>query len=177
VRREAFFLGQWLGVAVILLLFVLGLVLMLAALLQWRGIATGYFEAEAATGSGTLHWRLLLAALLQVGRLWVLAAFVFLLGSFARGSLFVISLSFLFLLIGQMIPAAGAYEAMLDGPGYHAFRLVTACVPNLGAFTVDGGELLTAPLDPKMGMLAGYAGIYVALYLGLGACAFSRRAL
>jgi ABC-type transport system involved in multi-copper enzyme maturation permease subunit len=181
VSRTQFFLGQWLGVAATLAFFVFGLMLVLFGLLLWRAgeiegfrPATGFFSDMAWIGG-----HLLVAGLIQVARLLLITAFVFLLGSFARGVLFTATLSFLVLIIGQLMPVADAFAPTLGtGPLRWLFTAGTALFPNLGAFSLDGGQLLAEPLPALTATgLLGYSLVYLIAYLGLGAWSFRHRDL
>jgi ABC-type transport system involved in multi-copper enzyme maturation permease subunit len=181
VSRTQFFLGQWLGVAATLAFFVFGLIAVLFVLLLWRAGEIEGFRPEAGFFSdmGWIGGHLFVAGLIQVARLLVVAGFVFMLGSFARGVLYTATLSFLFLVIGQLMPVANAFAPSLGtGPARWLFEGATALFPNLGAFSLDGGRLLAEPLPALTAIgLVGYALLYVMAYLGLGIRAFRSRDL
>lgn len=181
VTRSQFFFGQWLGVAATLAFFVFGLMVVLFALLVWRAGEIEGFRPEAGFFSD-MAWiggHLFVAGLIQGCRLWLVAAFVFFLGSFARGLLFTATLSFLFLIIGQLMPVANAFGPTLgSGPGRWLFEGGTALFPNLGAFALDGGALLAEPVPANTAIgLVAYTTVYLFAYLGLGAWAFRSRDL
>jgi hypothetical protein len=176
VARTSYYLAQFAGVLLVLVLFVGTLMLLLFALLAWRmGGATG---GPGSGGGGALAGLLGLAALVELARLGLIAALTLLLASFARGALFAIVLSLLLVLAGQLLPVAEAMgEAM--GPAL-ALLLEPAglVLPPLHLYAVDGRDLLAEGFS--RGRLVGlglHTVLYGAAYLGLGAWIFSRREL
>lgn len=181
VTRAHFFLGQWMGAAVTLVFFVFGLSLVLLVLIGWRAAELESFcpEFEWVTELGRISVPLMLAGLVQVWRLWLIAAFALLLGSFARGALYTITLTFLFVIIGQLMTVAESFGPSLgNGPVRWMFEVGTALFPNLGAFAIDGGDLLRVGISATTTLgLIGYSLLYLVLYLGLGTWIFRGRDL
>lgn len=169
VGRGTYFVGQWLGLAGVLAAFVVVMNAVLAVILIAQGASSNGF-ASLLAGLGE-------ASLLQVARLWMIAAFVFFLGSFARGSLLVVTLSFVFVFSGQLMPAALAYEAVPPGAVTILWNTILLLVPNFGAFGLDGGDLFVVGGMDDLGALLLYSLLYVASYLTLGAWSFSKREL
>jgi hypothetical protein len=169
VNRGTYFVGQWFGLAGVLAVFVVAMNSVLAVILLW--------QSDGAQGVASLFLGLFEASLLQVARLWIIASFVFFLGSFARGNLFVVTLAFVFVFSGQIMPTAAAYEGVPSGMPVIVWQSVLLLVPNLGAFGLDGADVLAGDGFGNSGSLLGYSLLYVTAYLSLGAWTFSKREL
>ncbi len=152
VCRESYFLGQALGLGLVVALFGVGLFGPLAV----PGLAQDGAGLEALPGEAA---RALLRA-------WVIVALVLFLGSFLRGALLTATLGFALVVGGQVMPLVALSAPTVEGPASALLQLVQWLVPNLGAFTSDGPTLVS---------LLVYGGLYIAAFLGLGAWIFRGR--
>lgn len=181
VSRASFFFGQWAGAAGALTAFVLGMTVVLMGLLVWRASGIEDFAPEEGFAARMVHWAgvLTVAGLLQLWRLWLISAFTLLLGSFARGALYTATLAFIFVLGGQLLPLAESVGPTLGtGAVRMLFETGTSLFANLGAFAIDGGEVLREGVPgARLSALGLHTAIYLAAYLVLGGLLFQRRDL
>lgn len=178
VRRWEWLVGRWLGVAVMLALWLAPLGLAVGG---WIWVREGQVLAAAGLDAGRSVSYAGFA--LAVGLLWlraaVIAAAALLVATLARGSLFALVVGLMVLAIGQLQHlAADAWARAEALPAMAASWLVARAFPNLQVFMVGeplaDGHAVALESATRIGI---YGLGYVVLYLLLAALRFRHREL
>ncbi len=181
VSRAEFLVGKLIGIwlTIICFLAVLALSLCLALWareLQLAGTANG---AEGAAETGVSYGGVWAFALLQCGRLAILASATAFFCSYATSGLFALFMGLFFWILGQLQSLAASQIAAAESwISAAAMRLLTVAVPNLRAF--DVGETLLQGLSvggSRYAELFLYAALYAALYSSFAVMILRKREL
>jgi len=178
VHRSEFVLGKFAGAFAVLFLFV-GLVGAALVVVLWmRERALLGIDPEALTRGRLVPYAGVVEFIvLQWLKFGVIAAYTMLLASFARTSLFAIATAFLVLVICHLQHlAADAWTRLGPGVARLAAAALSLVFPNFQLFNI--GDLVASgkPLSWTVtGSIAGYAGVYLVVLLGLAVFSFRRR--
>ncbi|MGH8020727.1 MAG: ABC transporter permease [Opitutaceae bacterium] len=181
VRRGEFVVGKFLGIAMLLALYVLVLGAVIAAVLwgRERSLLADAEPAGAAASGLVSYASVALLAALQGIKFALLAAFTLLIASYARTNLFTVISGFVVLIICHLQPLA---QEAWDRSGSLLARVVggflAVVFPNFRLFDPGTGVGVASALPPgDVAIAAAYGVCYVAVVLGLAVFSFSRREL
>jgi ABC-type transport system involved in multi-copper enzyme maturation permease subunit len=178
VHRSEFVLGKFVGTFAVLFVFVglVGAALVLVLWMRERALLGADPEA-LAPGRLVPYAGVLEFIALQWLKFGVISAYTMLLASFARTSLFAIATAFLVLVICHLQHlAAEAWTRFGAGVARLAAAALALVFPNFQLFNI--GDLVASgrPVPWAVtGAIAGYAGIYLIVLLGLAVFSFRRR--
>lgn len=174
VRREAFILGKFCGIAALLALFMALMTALLAGVLYTRENALGIAGAVDYSG-------LAIFGLLQWVRLLLVAGFTLVIISFSGTFLYAVIVSFFLLFIGQLHPLASEYQENLTHPiASWSVQAIIWLLPNLQLFNV--GETVVFKVGEAfaggdLAFIGLYGVAYTAVCLALTALLFRSREL
>jgi ABC-type transport system involved in multi-copper enzyme maturation permease subunit len=182
VRRWAFIAGKFVGVSLLLLVFVGLVVSVLAAFLWWRqGQFVRALQQHGDTYPADLRvqfWGLAIYAFLQWLKFSVLAAITILVASFSNTNLFTVVMAFLIQLICQLEYIAADVWKNSNSTWQQTHTWLLNVFPNFQLFNV--GDLLVFPISdplPRAALAAamGYGVAYVVVILALAVFSFRGR--
>ncbi|MDD3180774.1 MAG: ABC transporter permease subunit [Opitutaceae bacterium] len=179
VTRVEFVLGKLVGLAGLLGFFAAVMTTILMLVLWWRAGPRDAMETLILGWTSVPYGAISVCGFLQWVRLCVVAAMTLFIASYAGSALFTIVLGVMFAVIGHLQfllhePGDGGD----GGIGQAAAILIGLVFPNFRLFDLGGIIAGDGQLTPELTMgVAGYGGLYVAVYAALAACSFSRRDL
>ncbi|HWL14978.1 MAG TPA: ABC transporter permease [Opitutus sp.] len=163
--RGEYLLGQWLGIATVIAIY--GAVMTTLLVLLVRG------PASVSTDNGWVA-AILIAGAAQGLKLWVLAALVLLIASFAESQIFTVLVAAL-VLVGCELQGFAAEVAARGGSSWvrATCEAVSLLLPDFRRF----GFSLENAAASRLPLLGLYALVYVAVIHGLAVLSFRRRDL
>ncbi len=178
VWRTEFVLGKFLGIAFVLLAFTAVTTGVLVAVLWMRESALMERAPEAfAEGRLVRYGSVAGFAVLQWLRFSLVAAITLVIAGFANSNLYSVILSFLVVLICHLqYLAHDSWRRLGMGLARVGAMLVALVFPNFQMFNV--GDRIAAGRSLELdvfGGSAGYAALYLAVFLGLAVFVFRRR--
>jgi ABC-2 type transport system permease protein len=183
IRRWEFLLGKYLGSLAIIATFTFVMALVITVITFWReSLLLPRIDPDFLTGPLVYYNEIFLFAYAQGLKFALIAAMIFLLGSFAQTQLYTVVVGFMVVLICHLqFLAIEAYGDGLEGFSGVIFALFANLLPNFHLFNIGDG--LGAGPEPTIFnslyfiILTGITLIYSVVYLALGTVAFSRREL
>lgn len=181
VRRWEFLAGKFLGIFLVLAVFVVLMAGLLAVMLAWRESALMARHPDAfAHGRLVNYWGLAQMAFTELLRFGVLAGITLFIATFSNTNLYTVVISFFVMIICQLQYIARDSWADLENPVVRGLVwLLSLLFPNFQMFNV--GEQLIFPSPEATLSVAGYGGLvlygaaYMAFFLGLAAYSFRER--
>lgn len=178
VWRTEFVLGKFLGIALVLLAFTVVTSAVLAAVLWIRESVLLERVPEAFAGGRLVHYGSLAAfAALQWLKFSLVAALTLVIAGFANTNLYSVILAFLVVLICHLqYLAHDSWRRLGAGLARAAALLIALLFPNFQVFNVGDRIAAGATLEAQVfGSAAGYAALYIGVFLGLAVFIFRRR--
>lgn len=182
LHRGVFLFGKFLGVALVLSVYMFIMSALLAAVLYLREqVLLADAGSSGETQEMVRYGGLLLYALVQSLRLYLVAALTFLIVCVSRTFLYAMIVSFLAMMIAQLEYIARDQVSGAEG-GMLAvlLKVVSWLFPNMQLFNI--GDTLVLGMGEPLGMglffsLVGYGLLYTFLYLGVAVWVFRQREL
>lgn len=181
VRKIEFLAGKWLGVQMVLLVFIFSLCAVLAAVLWWReGSILARLALEGNTSDPLIRYGdIFLFGFLQWIKFGILASITLCIGSFSNTNLYTIVVSFFALVICQLqYIARDAYAETASGILPWLIALTARAFPNFQLFNVGDRMVLVGnealPLITVL-QITLYGLFYAMLFISLALLHFRRR--
>jgi ABC-2 type transport system permease protein len=180
VRRWSFIAGKFLGVALLMFVFIALLTTLLGLCLWWRERQLiVQWGDQFPPSEHVRYWALAFDGLLQWLKFDVLVAVTILIASFANTNLYTVIVSFFVQLICQLQYIANdRWSGIKAAWARPLVWLLGKVFPNFQLFSI--GDLAIFPQKvpiPHTALLAaaGYAAIYIVVFLALAVFSFSQR--
>lgn len=171
VTRPQFLLGKFAGTLAPILVFTLGMLLLLSALLWWR---SGSLSEDPSVNRATLEGVLSeawIAGAFQVLKFIVLGAMVFAVASFAQSFSYTVSMGFALFFAAHLVHLAVDFYRDGEAAFSRALGFLFAyALPDFRIFNEP-------PPDPDFLRVIGYAAVYAVVFLGVAVGFFQRREL
>ncbi len=180
VHRLQFLLGKFLGIWLLMWVFVLVVTSLLGVILFFRESALLHLTPDLfPDGRHTRYGDLLIFGLIQGVRLGVISAMTLFFTALSRSTMYAMVISFMGVMICQLQYIA--QEATLAGRSwfYSAFlQIIQLVFPNFSLFNTS--DLLVFPSGDALSMtsswmIMGYGVLYIGVLLGLAAMIFQQR--
>lgn len=178
VFRSEFVLGKFLGVLLILLVFVVLVATALVSVLFWRERQLMESNPAAfAHGSLVAYGGLVVVAALQWLKFALTAALTLLVASYANTNLFTVAVSFLILVICHLQHLAhDAWSHASTSVAKMAARVLALLFPNFQLFNLGEEIASGGSVSGELALrVASYAAIYILVVLALAIFSFRQR--
>ncbi len=171
VTRSRFLLGKFAGAMMPILLFSLGILVLLTALLWWRSGTLAEDVSVAKVTLGGILGEAWTAGFFQVLKFFVLGAMVFAVASFAQSFTYTVSMGFALFIASHLVHLATDFYR-------EGTTVLSRSLAFFLAYALPDFRIFNEPVaDPDFLKTIGYALVYTGVFLGVAIGFFHRREL